>query len=100
MPGEELDDALTAAATMGTSGIGTILTQLGENITSPAEADAVRDHYLDVLDQVHARKLPSQVSVKLTQLGLDTGREACEARLRTLVARAAAHGAMRWVGLQ
>jgi proline dehydrogenase len=100
MPGEELADALTAAATLGTSGIGTILTQLGENITSRAEADAVRDHYLDVLDQVHARKLPSQISVKLTQLGLDTGREACEARLRTLVARAAEHGAMLWIDME
>jgi len=74
MPGEDLADALAAATTLATSGIGTILTQLGENITSRAEADAVRDHYLGVLDQVHARTLPSQISVKLTQLGLDVDR--------------------------
>jgi proline dehydrogenase len=100
MPGEELADALTAAATLSTSGIGTILTQLGENITSRTEADAVRDHYLGVLDQVYARKLPSQVSVKLTQLGLDVDRAACETRLRALVARAAEHRATLWIDME
>ena len=100
MPGEELVDALTAVAALGTSGIGTILTQLGENITSRAEADAVRDHYLSVLDQVQARKLPTQISVKLTQLGLDVDRAACEARLRALVARAAEQQATLWIDME
>src|SRR5438128_3291589 len=100
MPGEDLADALAAATTLATSGIGTILTQLGENITSRAEADAVRDHYLGVLDQVHARTLPSQISVKLTQLGLDVDRGACEARLRALVARAAEQRATLWIDME
>ena len=100
MPGEELADALTAAAELRTSGIGSLLTQLGENITSRAEADAVRDHYLGVLDQVQARGLPSQISVKLTQLGLDVDRAACLTRLRALVARAAEHHATLWIDME
>ena len=100
MPGEDLADALRAATDLAAGGIGSILTQLGENITSRAEADAVRDHYLGVLDQVRGRKLPAQVSVKLTQLWLDVDRAACEASLRTLVARAAEHGATLWIDME
>ena len=100
MPGEELADALAAAADLAKDNIGTILTQLGENLTSLATADAVRDHYLSVLDQVHARRLPTQVSVKLTQLGLDVDRRRCEAHLETLVERAARHGALLWIDME
>jgi proline dehydrogenase len=100
MPGEELADALTASAELAGRGIGTVLTQLGENITSLTEADAVREHYLGVLDQVRARKLPSQISVKLTQLGLDVDRARCEASLLTLVERAARHDALLWIDME
>src|SRR5882762_8215808 len=84
MPGEDLSDALRAAAELATAGIGSILTQLGENITSRAAADAVREHYLGVLEQIRTQRLPSQISVKPTQLGLEIDRAACEAKLRAL----------------
>jgi proline dehydrogenase len=100
MPGEELGDALDAATELSGRGIGTVLTQLGENIASLAAADGVRDHYLGVLDQVKARKLPAQVSVKLTQLGLDVDRGRCEASLTALVERAARHDALLWIDME
>jgi proline dehydrogenase len=71
MPGEELSDALAAAQVLATDGLGTVLTKLGENIDAPADAVEVRDHYLDGFDQIKARGLPSVISVKPTQLGLD-----------------------------
>src|SRR3990167_3930563 len=68
MPGEELSDALDAAAALAPANLGTILTQLGENLTSLAEADQVRDHYLDSYDQIRERGLPRSVDRKSTRL--------------------------------
>jgi proline dehydrogenase len=71
MPGETLDHALREAAQLSANGSGTIITRLGENIDTPAEANAVADHYLDALSDIARRDLPTHLSVKLTQLGLD-----------------------------
>ena len=60
MPGETLDDALTAAVPLERAGITTMYTRLGENLESLDEAEAVVDHYLEVLDRIkasgHARR--------------------------------------------
>ena len=77
MPGEHVTDALEAGATIAASGRGLIFTQLGEAITSPDAAVAVRDHYLEFFDQIRSRGLPAQVSVKPTQLGLDLSFAEC-----------------------
>ena len=100
MPGEELSSALAAARGFAPLGIGTVLTKLGENVATGAEAEAVRDHYLDVLGQIADERLPAHVSVKLTQLGLDVDRELCERALRTLAERAAASGGFLWVDME
>jgi proline dehydrogenase len=87
MPGEKVEDALAAARALTASGITTLLTQLGENIAERAEAEAVVAQYLDLLDRVRAAQLPTEVSVKLTQLGLDLDREFCYANLTKLIER-------------
>ena len=87
MPGEKMDDALAAARSLNASGITTLLTELGENITQRAEAEAVVTHYLDLLGRIGAAGLPTEVSVKLTQLGLDLDREFCYANLVKLIER-------------
>src|SRR5262249_24043298 len=46
MPGETLDDALNAAATLKTKKIGAVFTHLGENVADRNEAQRVADHYL------------------------------------------------------
>lgn len=100
MPGERLEDALHAARDLATSGLGTLLTRLGENVTEPAEATAVCDHYLDVLDAIRDRTLPSEVSIKLTQLGLDFDATSCEAHVRDIAERAAAVGSVLWIDME
>jgi proline dehydrogenase len=100
MPGETPDDALRAARELQEQGPGTILTHLGENLASAAEADAVASHYLDLLQRVHDGKFDAQVSVKPTQLGLDLDPELCFRHLRTLTARAAALGNMVWIDME
>ena len=77
MPGETLDAALEAARNLQQKNIGTVFTHLGENVTDRAEARRVAEHYLEVLARVHELKLPAEVSVKLTQLGLDLSRDFC-----------------------
>src|SRR4029078_2214755 len=81
MPGEKIEDALAAAATLKPQKINTILTRLGEGVTRPEEALQVTEHFLDVLDKVKAAGLDAQISVKPTQLGLDLDAEQCQRNL-------------------
>jgi len=71
MPGETVEEALAAAATLKPQKINTILTRLGEGVTKLDEAENVTQHYLDTLDKVKAAGLDAQISVKPTQLGHD-----------------------------
>jgi len=88
MPGETLDDALAAAGDLRQHDIGTVFTHLGENIADPAEAELVAEHYLHVLDRIRELGLPTEISVKLTQLGLDLSPEFCYTNLKKIIAHA------------
>ncbi len=100
MPGETLDDALDAAASLASEGLGGVVTHLGENLATLAEADAVRKHYLDVFAAIARRKLPVLPSVKPTQLGLDLSFDACLANLGSLAEQADASGTMLWIDME
>jgi proline dehydrogenase len=100
MPGESLAEALDAASALATNGLGTVLTQLGEQVQNAAEAATVRDHYLQVFDQIRQRSLPAHVSVKLTHLGLDVSREACTRHVLDLAAKARADRTFLWIDME
>jgi proline dehydrogenase len=90
--GPELSDAcrvvtrLNAARKMGTIDV------LGEEITSSEEATALLEEYEDVFDTIEQTGLDSNVSVKLTGLGLKLDRDLCRDNLATLVRWAAERG--------
>jgi proline dehydrogenase len=88
MPGEKVEDALQAAATLKPQGINTILTRLGEGVTKLDEAARVTEHYLEVLDKVKAAGLDAQISVKPTQLGLDLDAAQCQRNLDRICEKA------------
>jgi proline dehydrogenase len=88
MPGETLDDALSAAQTLHAKKIGTVFTHLGENIADRAEAQQVTQHYIEVLDRIRQGGLKTEVSVKLTQLGLDLSPDFCFESLKSIIERA------------
>ena len=88
MPGEKLDDALAAAATLKPQRINTIITRLGEGVTKLDEAERVTQHYLDALDTIKAAGLDTQISVKPTQLGLDLDAEQCQRNLDRICEKA------------
>ncbi|PYT15551.1 MAG: proline dehydrogenase, partial [Acidobacteria bacterium] len=100
MPGEEVEAALDAARALQGAGIGAVLTYLGENLRSPQEAEQVARHYLDVLARAQRAGLDVEISVKLTQLGLDLDRAACETRLLSLIERAGAAGTSVWIDME
>ncbi|MGO9588594.1 MAG: proline dehydrogenase family protein [Candidatus Acidiferrales bacterium] len=104
LPGEDADAALAAARTLAESGIITLLTHLGENVASRDEAAAVTSQYLDLIARVRAAGLPSEISVKLTQLGLDLDAEFCFANLVKLIEASAsadpAASKMFWIDME
>jgi proline dehydrogenase len=100
MPGETLEAALDAAGAFAKQDIGSVLTELGEQVTSRADAAEVRDHYLGVLDKIQRRKLPAHVSVKLTHLGIDASREGCIQDVLKLAARAEQARSVLWIDME
>ena len=68
------------------------LDHLGENVASEAEAIAAADEYLVALDALSAAQVNCNVSVKLTQMGLDLGDDFCFDNVSRIVAKAAELG--------
>lgn len=100
MPGDTIDDALGAAVPLQAMGIATIYTKLGEALTELSEAQAVADHYLELLARIKTSEIDGEISVKPTQLGLDIDEDACLAHLRTLAAAAEAQGSYLWIDME
>ena len=100
MPGEEIDDALGAAVDLQVLGIGTLYTKLGEAITDPAGAQAVADHYLQLLGRIRDAEITGEISVKPTQLGLDIDEDICLSHLRVLAEAALAQGSYLWIDME
>src|SRR5437764_1186450 len=100
MPGEQVEDAIDAAARQQKQGLGTISTRLGENLTRVEEAEEVTVHYLAVIDKVHTAGLDAQISVKPTQLGLDLDYDLCFRNLQRLIDRAAARNNFVWIDME
>ena len=68
--GLEIEDALRVCSQVNQQGMHVTLDSLGESVTTAAEAHRAADIYHNLLDQIAARKLDSNISVKLTQMGL------------------------------
>jgi proline dehydrogenase len=90
--GDNLPDALATCQRINTEGIAVTLDHLGENVTSLAEAAASRDAYLRALTEIVNLKINGNVSLKLTQFGMDLSLAECRSNVEQLVARAAELG--------
>ncbi|MCS6903408.1 MAG: proline dehydrogenase family protein [Candidatus Bipolaricaulota bacterium] len=89
--GEELSEAIAAVRELNTHHILATLDHLGENTTNEREAITAADEYLAILDAIARTKVQSEVSLKLTQMGLDIGYELCLQNMRRILERARAH---------
>lgn len=90
--GETAEDGVAAVRELNRHGISATLDLLGESVSKPEEARQARDTYLDTLDRIQAAGLDSNVSVKLTQMGLDIAEDLAIENLNAIIERAAAHG--------
>jgi proline dehydrogenase len=71
--GMSIDEAISAAAQLNAEGIDVTLDSLGESVLDVAHAEASAAIYHQLLDAIQARQLRANVSVKLTQVGMDIG---------------------------
>jgi proline dehydrogenase len=95
--GETLDEALAAIATLKRAGLRTTVDVLGESVTSPGLASAAADRYIATLPGLASRGLDPNVSVKLTQMGLEIDHELCRSNvMRILDAARAVDGFVRF----
>ena len=90
--GDNLPDALATCQRINSEGIAVTLDHLGENVTSLAEAAASRDAYLQALEEINNQKINGNVSLKLTQFGMDLSFEECTSNVEALARQAAAQG--------
>lgn len=86
--GENLDDAVKVVQALNAKGMLVTLDHLGENVHSEADATRSAQAYLDLLDCITAQHLNSNVSLKLTALGLDVSEEICVNNMRRILQRA------------
>ncbi len=100
LPGEDAASALTAGAEFAKEGITGLYTRLGEHLAKIEEAAAVADHYLGVLDAIHDRGLPGEISIKPSQLGLDFDATQTWQHADRLATRAGEVGSFLWVDME
>ncbi len=83
--GDTLDEALAVSRKLNAEGITITLDHLGESVASLEEAAAARDVYLRALAAIHDSGVQGNVSLKLTQFGLDYSSDQCRANVEQLV---------------
>lgn len=87
--GESLDQALAVSRKLNSEGLTVTLDHLGESVSTLEEAGEARDTYLRTLDALQKSAIRGNVSLKLTQFGLDLSAAECLANVEQLVKRAA-----------
>jgi proline dehydrogenase len=86
--GETLDSAVAAVRDLNARGISASLDLLGESVTTPAEAEHAADVAITMLERISADGLDANISVKLTQFGIDLDATRCAANVRHILERA------------
>ena len=86
--GETVEDAIAAARSIEAQGLLHTLDLLGESVASLAQADAAIREYVRVVDAITASGIGRNLSLKLTQLGLDVDRASAVDNLRKILERA------------
>ena len=83
--GQTLEEALPAIAALKRAGLRTTVDVLGESVTTPERALAAVDRYLATISALSQGGLDANVSVKLSQMGLEIGREFCRDNVMRIV---------------
>jgi proline dehydrogenase len=89
--GETLDDAIAATRELNAKDITATLDLLGESVTTRAASEGARDAALGILDRIHQTGVRGNLSVKLTQMGLDLDPALAAANMKAILDRARTH---------
>jgi proline dehydrogenase len=86
--GETIEEGVRAARELSQRGITASLDLLGESVNLDTEAVTARDQYLAMMDRMAAERVEVNVSVKLTQMGLDISENLCHANMNRILDKA------------
>jgi proline dehydrogenase len=89
--GETVDEAITMLRGLNGSNLSASLDLLGESVLHAEEAQRACATYLEVLERIHTFRANANVSVKLTQMGLDIDEQLCLANMRAIIGKAKQH---------
>ena len=87
--GTQIEDILRVTQSANQAGLTVSVDNLGENVTNADEARASVERYHRLLDEIAARKLNANISLKLTHMGLDVDTKLAHEQVTGLVAKAA-----------
>ncbi len=89
---ESVEEAVVAVRSIAERGLLLTLDYLGESVKTTEEADAATRDYKQILNVIVSSGIERNISVKLTQLGLDVDRATCVDNLRRILDPASQHG--------
>ena len=90
--GTTLDSAVAAVRALNADGASATLDVLGESVSDRASAERAAAAYVATIERIAAEGLDANVSIKLTQMGLDLGVDACLEVLQPVVDAGDRHG--------
>jgi len=90
--GEKLDDAIEVVKKLNSLGINATLDHLGENVTTPGEAKVATETIVGIFAAIDNSNVRSNVSIKLTQIGLRLSADMCYENLIRICQVARDHG--------
>lgn len=90
--GETVEEAIAAARVLQSRGLLLTLDYLGESVSTIDEANAATREYVRLIDVIVASGIERNISLKLTQLGIDIDRATCIDNMRRILEPGQRHG--------
>ena len=90
--GETVAEAITTLRELNASHLSASLDLLGESVLHAEEAERACRTYLEILERIHGARANANVSVKLTQMGLDIDEQLCIRNMRAIIGKAKQYG--------
>lgn len=98
--GETLDEAIAIVSELNRGRFSVTLDALGENVSTPEEASSAARTYCTMLDKLAETKVNSNISVKLTMLGLDLSEKQCVENLNHVLDKAKERNIFIWIDME
>lgn len=98
--GETKEEAFESVRKLNELGMRTTLDILGENVTSKEMAQNLADSYINLIDSIAKEKITANVSLKLTQMGLDVSDNFCYENVSRIIEAAKIHNSFVRVDME